>query len=98
MSIICLVLDGSIRYLEGAMMTTDQTLVTIITKKIGAMPKKILYNTHGNVIELNLGDLGLSHLPGALWQLTQLRKLYLMRNRLTVIPSEIGHLTNLVSL
>ena len=47
---------------------------------------------------LNLSDTGLTKLPDALWELTNLRELYFYKNRLSQLPSEIGALTNLTTL
>lgn len=46
----------------------------------------------GNLI---LADLGLSHLPGSLWQLTHIKRLHLNDNELIEISDSIENLTRL---
>ena len=48
-----------------------------------------------NLIELDLGDLGLTALPPELFELIKLEVLALANNRLTSLPPELGKLTQL---
>ena len=48
--------------------------------------------------ELDLSGMGLSELPEAIGQLTNLTSLTLWKNQLTALPESIGQLTNLASL
>ena len=51
---------------------------------------------HGWVVELLLGDFGLTGaVPAEVGRLSALRKLYLSSNQLTSVPAEIGQLTSL---
>ncbi len=45
--------------------------------------------------KLNLSGKGLTQLPEALWQLTQLQGLDLSGNQLTTVPEALGQLTQL---
>lgn len=45
--------------------------------------------------KLDLGGLGLSHLPDSLWKLTHLKELKLAANELTEISSSLGNLINI---
>jgi len=48
--------------------------------------------------ELDLSKLGLTELPEAIGQLTQLQKLKLYNNKLTALPESLGQLTQLLTL
>jgi internalin A len=47
---------------------------------------------------LNLVSIGLTEIPGAIWQLSNLTQLDLSKNQITSIPEVIGQLSNLTQL
>ncbi|GHO46048.1 hypothetical protein [Ktedonospora formicarum] len=56
------------------------------------------YDEQGNLLRLSLAELGLTHCPPELWQLTSLLDLDLNENQLSSLPVELGRLINLESL
>jgi internalin A len=74
---------------------SDREVVAALSKKIGKDLDKVEYDKAGNLISLDLSDLGLSQLPPEIGQLTNLQTLDLRKNQLTQLPPEIGRLTNL---
>ncbi len=50
------------------------------------------------LLHLNLGGLGITHLPPEIGQLSSLQELYLQNNQLTALPPEIGQLSSLQEL
>lgn len=60
--------------------------------------KRIKEISNANGTELDLSNLYLRTLPSELWQLTQLKELYLRNNLISDLPPEIGKLVNLTTL
>ena len=78
---------------RGKVMPTlqsDQEIVAIITDKIGAVPTLLTYDDDNRLIKLGLSGLALSQLPLELWQLTNLKELYLDNNQLSQLPLNSG--------
>jgi len=60
--------------------------------------KKIEKVMQSGAIELDLGSIELTELPGSLGKLTQLTKLNLSHNKLNTLPESLGQLTQLTEL
>ncbi len=58
----------------------------------------VMHDSKGNVIGLSLHECGLGSIPECIFLLRSLRLLYLVGNRITSVPAEIGNLSELQKL
>ncbi|GAC1350076.1 MAG: hypothetical protein NVSMB27_29160 [Ktedonobacteraceae bacterium] len=77
--------------------SNDREILKILIKKIGVTldEGRARYESNHRLIYLNLSNMGLSHLPVEIWELTNLEWLSLENNQLSSVSKEIGELTKL---
>jgi internalin A len=76
----------------------EQAIILQVVSQVGGGIDRIEHAEQGEIVGINFSGLGLTEVPAALSQLSNLQQLDLSGNQLTEVPAALGQLSNLQTL